>query len=191
MIAIELKVDAERALASLHGFSNRINPMIQRALRRGAEVVVKQAQLNLTNNRSVAFGALRASIGYRVGSGGAGGGGEPQGQARIGPGVGRKATSAASGDPTSYGFFVEHGRKAGRMPPREALDLWIRRKVGRDPGERLSGGRTLRDAILSGIAKRGTVAKPFLVPALEQSRPAVEAAFRAELQRSIEEAMRQ
>lgn len=180
MIAIELRIDSERALAALRGVSDAIPRALERGLRRGSEVIVKQAQLNLTNNRSVAFGPLRASMGYRI-----------SGQeSRIGPGLGAKATSAASGDPQSYGFFVEHGRKPGRMPPREALDLWIRRKVGRDPGERLSGGRTLRDAILSGIAKRGTVAKPFLAPALEQSRAAVEAAFRIELQRAIQEATR-
>ena len=29
-----------------------------------------------------------------------------------------------------HGYFVEHGRKPGKMPPRDAIELWVKRKLG-------------------------------------------------------------
>lgn len=52
----------------------------------------------------------------------------------------------------SYGLAVERGRKAGKMPPRGAIELWVQRKLG------LTGREAKQAAYLiaRAIGARGT-----------------------------------
>lgn len=129
-----------------------------RGVHRAALLVQKVAQQRLTANRSVNFGLLRASIGVQVD--------EAKLTAQVGPGLGGRSSAGLSGNPVNYGFFVEHGRRAGRFPPPIALGLWVRRKLG------VSDPKALRRATyLVGrkIAQRGIVARPFLAPAMNET----------------------
>lgn len=146
-----------------------------RGLRRGAEIVEKDAKLRLTQNKSVAFGLLRASIGSVVD--------EAKLTAAVGPGLNAKATGAATGDPANYGYYVEFGRAPGKPPPPQALSLWVKRKLGvggDDEIERVSV------FIARKIAREGTIAKPFLGPAGTENAGAILARIDKELDVTIQ-----
>ena len=70
------------------------------------------------------------------------------------------------GTNTGYGLYVEYGRPAGKMPPRNVLLRWVERKM------RLSGNEAKSAAFFIGkkIGSRGTKAQPFLRPAYERAR---------------------
>ena len=65
-----------------------------------------------------------------------------------------------------YSAFVEMGTRP-HWPPRKALQPWARRH-GFPPG--MKGASMLAAA----IAKRGTKAQPFMMPALEESKNAIQ-----------------
>ena len=56
----------------------------------------------------------------------------------------------------AHGYYVEHGRKPGRFPPRAPIELWVRRKLG------VSDDREVRAVgflVARAIARRGTIAR--------------------------------
>jgi hypothetical protein len=71
---------------------------------------------------------------------------------------------AKIGTNIEYGRATELGRPAGIMPPSAPLELWAVRK-GMEPG---SGY-----ALALAIFRRGIEARPFLEPALNESRPQI------------------
>jgi hypothetical protein len=71
---------------------------------------------------------------------------------------------AKIGTNIEYGRATELGRPAGIMPPSAPLELWARRH-GMEPG---SGY-----ALALAIFRRGIEARPFLEPALNESRPQI------------------
>lgn len=60
-----------------------------------------------------------------------------------------------------YGYWVEFGRKAGGFPPLAPLVAWVRKKITSDIKE----AKGIAFLIARSIAKNGTKAKPFLMPA--------------------------
>ena len=83
------------------------------------------------------------------------------------------------GTNTGYGLYVEFGRPAGKMPPRNVLLRWVQRKLG------LSGNEAKSAAffISKKIGKRGTKAQPFLRPAYERARKRIVMQYQKEFRR--------
>lgn len=85
------------------------------------------------------------------------------------------------GPSVQYGRFVEFGRRPGRMPPPAALVGWVRRhselrQARRTPNRE---AELMRRAWLlaRAIGRRGIRPRPFLRPAYQRNRIAVEAMF--------------
>lgn len=172
---LKLEVNTRRVSKRLKAmYLEEIKEAIGVGLARGSELIVKQAQLNLTRGGNVFMGTLRSSIGYKVNV--------DRIESEIGPGLGNKATSRF-GDPTNYGYFVEHGRGAGGAPPASVMLQWARRKLG------LSGAAASRAAFAIGkkIAQEGTQPHPFLSPAGKRMHKQVIAAIEGALDAKIRE----
>lgn len=98
-----------------------------------------------------------------------------------------------------YAFFVEYGRRAGKMPPVEYIKQWITKKSSVKKGTKsaiqsaaaFSGKRvgdyitSLAWAIAKSIAKKGTQPHPFFTPAVEKNKKAVEQAIAEAVKGSI------
>jgi len=80
-----------------------------------------------------------------------------------------RTSSAVIGTNLTYAPFVEFGTRP-HFPPVGALRGWARRH-----GFPARGGAFL---VARAISRRGTKAKPFLVPSLEQSKPKIKRFFR-------------
>ena len=110
-----------------------------------------------------ATGTLRGSIASEV---------------RDGPGL--RDLQAVVGTPAKYGDVVERGRRPGRMPPPDQLELWVRRKL-RVTGPR-GGKRAPTQAEAKGIAwliarkiaRRGTEGAAMFYEAVEKSQGIIE-----------------
>jgi hypothetical protein len=68
-----------------------------------------------------------------------------------------------------YAFFVEYGRRAGKMPPPDMLIQWCRKKLRLT--EKIARARGW--AMARKIAKKGTRPHPFFGPAVEKNKKAV------------------
>ena len=172
VVKIRIKLDTKALEGKLAAAGGSVSKAIKNGLRRSAEAVVKQAKLNLTENRSVAFGTLRQAIWYQMANNAK--------SVTVGPGLGNKATAGPTGSPRNYGVFVERGRAAGKWPPRNVLRAWIQRKLGQDPDE---GG--LEFLIRRAIGRRGVRARPFMDPAARTVGPKIPAIMAREIAREI------
>jgi len=68
---------------------------------------------------------------------------------------------------SGYAYFVEYGRKAGRMPPPDEIAQWAYKKLGlhdRKAAQQIGWALALK------IAREGTTAHPFFVPAVEKNK---------------------
>lgn len=169
---LNVRLNADRFERAFREHRDEMRRAFVRGLDRSAELIEKAAKINLTSNNSIAFGSLRASLGHKT---------DPDLlRVTIGPGLNNRPGGA---DPRNYGFYVEEGRGPGRAPPKGALDLWIKRKLGVGDGEEIA-----RLAFLIGrrIARSGTTPAPFLVPALKQSEPQIGPRIERELDRTIQ-----
>jgi len=176
MIAIRVKTNTEAVRRVARQYPMEIQMALVRGFRRGAELVVKQAMLNLTSGGNINMGNLRASMGYKMD--------EERLRAVIGPGLAAKSTANQTGDPRNYGYFVEHGRSPGGMPPPRVLELWVQRKLGISNPDEIE-----RVAYLVGrkMAAEGTEAHPFLAPAARAKAPAVAKRIQKELDKTVED----
>lgn len=126
--------------------------------------IIAEAQRNLKDNGSVATGVLRRS-------------GKVQQVDDTTLDVG------FFGDTNDgYAFFVEYGRRSGKMPPVDRLEQWLRKKTSVARGMKsafnsaAAFGRMTPDAyrtslawaIAKGIAKHGTKPHPFFKPAIDK-----------------------
>ncbi|AXF86764.1 hypothetical protein DTO96_102520 [Ephemeroptericola cinctiostellae] len=81
-----------------------------------------------------------------------------------------------------YAAYVEHGTRAGGMPPVQALQEWLRIRhsvVGKDAHNRAF-------MLAKHIQKNGTKKKPFMQPAFEQSRSRLELILKDGVARGVE-----
>ncbi len=161
MIRLNLKTNLKRYAREAEKDPQTMHAAIVRGMNVGANLVVKAAKLNLTSHGSVNFGILRASVGQKT---------DPQTLvSRIGPGLAQKATAPGGESPQSYGFYVEFGRKGGRPPPPEVIELWVRRKLGLSEDEAEEAAFLVARA----IGLKGVEPAPFLIPALTTQEPAI------------------
>lgn len=56
----------------------------------------------------------------------------------------------------AHGYYVEHGRKPGKFPPRASIELWVRRKLGVSDDREVQAVGFL---VARAIARRGTIAR--------------------------------
>lgn len=106
------------------------------------------------------------------------------------------------GKEVSYAYFVEFGRRAGKMPPVDYIREWVKKKGIADTyniktKKQANRGNDFDDRAMSvafmiarSIAKKGTKARPFLFPALEAKKGNVIKNIEAELNKEIADLMR-
>jgi len=144
------------------------------ALVENATNIVRSAQQNVTQNKSIATGAGRRSIGMNKPH-------EEGGVQMIDIGL------RGSAESVPYMFFVEHGRKAGKRPPIAAILPWVllkhldsgglntgvatskRARVGRADREKIA--RSIAFLIARAIGKHGIKPRPFMKPAYDMHAP--------------------
>lgn len=143
----ELFVNMQKKLGGL-GQAGR------KALQKGGMLIVNDAKNNLRNNSSVVTGMLRAS-----------------GKVQKVEGDEDSVDVGFFSDKTTggYAFFVEYGRRAGKMPPPDMLIQWCRKKLKLP--EKIARARGW--AMARKIAKKGTRPHPFFAPAVEKNKKAV------------------
>jgi HK97 gp10 family phage protein len=143
----ELFVNMQKKLGGL-GQAGR------KALQEGGMLIVNDAKNNLRNNSSVVTGMLRAS-----------------GKVQRVQGDEDSVDAGFFSDKTTggYAFFVEYGRRAGKMPPPDMLIQWCRKKLRLT--EKIARARGW--AMAKKIAKKGTRPHPFFGPAVEKNKKAV------------------
>lgn len=126
--------------------------IVMTGMKKGAMNVLADAYDNLKRNSSVVTGLLRQS-------------GKTQEIDNSTLDVGFFNTKKSGG----YAWYVEYGRRAGRMPPPDELIQWSRKKFGLTA----KAARAMGFAMAMKIAKRGTRPHPFFTPALEKNRKAL------------------
>ena len=86
------------------------------------------------------------------------------------------------GTPLVYGIVMEEGRKPGaRMPPVDAIKLWVVRKLG-IPADEAEG---VAWAVAKSIAKKGIEGKHMFKEGLEVSEPHINTLFDNAIARSV------
>ena len=79
---------------------------------------------------------------------------------------------------SGYAYFVEYGRRAGRMPPPDELAQWAYKKFqlhDRKAAVRIGWALAIK------IAQEGTEPHPFFEPALEKNKGQIASAIRGEI----------
>lgn len=72
-------------------------------------------------------------------------------------------------NPVRYGLPVEYGRKPGKRPPRDAIELWVVRKLGLRGAE----ARSAAFLIARAIGRRGTKGAFMFQKGFDQGKPIV------------------
>lgn len=148
-------------------------------LEKAALNIIADAKENLRDNKSIAHGHLRKS--------------------------GR--VQRVEGDPDAldvgftepYAFFVEYGRRSGRMPPVADIVGWLKKKTATRKGiknafesaaahEKKSPAQYLQQIaflIARSIGRKGTKPHPFFAPAVEKNKGEVEAAIKTAYEQAI------
>lgn len=152
---MELWLEGERELfANMQKKLGGLGKAGREALQKGGMLIVNDAKINLRNNRSVVTGLLRSSGKVQKVQGD---------EDAVDAGFFSQQTTGG------YAFFVEYGRRAGKMPPPDMLIEWCRKKL-RLP-EKLAKARGW--AMARAIARKGTRPHPFFGPAVEKNKKAV------------------
>ncbi|HET7276134.1 MAG TPA: hypothetical protein VFI91_13275 [Longimicrobiaceae bacterium] len=86
-------------------------------------------------------------------SGGGGLRGSIAGEVRQASSMGVGVPIGRVGSPLPYALVVERGRQPGKMPPPEALELWVRRKLG---VQNVNEARSVAYLIARKIGREGT-----------------------------------
>jgi hypothetical protein len=144
----------------------------RQALQKGGMIIVNDAKVNLRNNGSVVTGMLRASGKVQKVQGD---------EDAVDAGFFSQQTTGG------YAFFVEYGRRAGKMPPVNFIEAWLKKKSTRSSGIKSAFKsasvyakmkpeaylKHLAWAIARAIARKGTRPHPFFGPAVEKNKKAV------------------
>ena len=164
---IEVWLDGERELfINMQRRFDGLGEAGRKALQTGGLQIVNDAKENLRNNGSVVTGLLRSS-----------------GKVQRVEGDEDSVDAGFFSDKTTggYAFFVEYGRRAGRMPPADMLIQWCRKKLRLpDKIARVRGW-----AMAKRIAKEGTKPHPFFGPAVEKNKKAVVDAIAEAIKKEI------
>lgn len=122
---------------------------LRRVLERYADAWIKNAEANLMENDSNASGQLQRSM-------------------KLDKIVIDEKQMRVTVELEDYWYYVENGRKAGKMPPIQPIIEWIENK----PVPPKVEGLTVKQqayAIARGIGKNGTQPRPFFKKAVEQT----------------------
>ena len=143
-----------------------VNNAARKALQKGGMMIVNDAKQNLRNNESIVTGQLRAS-----------------GKVQRVEGDPDSVDAGFFGQNTSggYAFFVEYGRRAGKMPPPDMLIQWFRKKFRMAVKEARARGW----AAAKSIARKGTRPHPFFRPAVEKNKKAISEAIATAVKKEL------
>lgn len=122
---------------------------LRKVLERYADAWIKNAEANLMENDSNASGQLQRSM-------------------KLDKIVIDEKQMRVTVELEDYWYYVENGRKAGKMPPIQPIIDWIENK----PVPPKVEGLTVKQqayAIARGIGKNGTQPRPFFKKAVEQT----------------------
>lgn len=122
---------------------------LRKVLERYADAWIKNAEANLMENDSNASGQLQRSM-------------------KLDKIVIDEKQMRVTVELEDYWYYVENGRKAGKMPPIQPIIEWIDNK----PVPPKVEGLTVKQqayAIARGIGKNGTQPRPFFKKAVEQT----------------------
>jgi hypothetical protein len=177
-----ITLEGERELyAKIEQTTQETLKAARRGLREGGMAIVADAKDNLRGNHSVVSGNLRAS--GKV-------------QAVEGDENAIDAGFFAQGSNQGYAYFVEYGRRAGKMPPVDMLMEWMRKRTSKSRALKsalahIEGRRVRRESaytkdyllrsaawgLAKWIAKNGTRPHPFFAPAVEKNKADIEKAI--------------
>ncbi len=137
----------------------KVRQAAMKGLQKGALNIIADAQTNLRSNSSVVTGLLRQS-------------GKVQKVDEENLDVGFfDSQNRQSG----YAYFVEYGRRAGRMPPPDELAQWAYKKFQLHDRK---AARAAGWALAMRIAKEGTKPHPFFQPAIDKNKEKLISAIR-------------
>lgn len=150
----------DKLLRQFDRASKEVRKAAMQGLQRGGLNIIADAQMNLRDNTSVVTGLLRQS-------------GKVQKVDEDNLDVGFFDTLNRQ---SGYAFYVEYGRRAGRMPPPDELAQWAYKKFQlHDRKQALQAGW----ALAIKIAREGTRPHPFFVPAIEKNKKKIIDAIRS------------
>lgn len=151
----------------------------RKGLRAAGMNIIADAKDNLRGNHSVVTGQLRAM-------------GKVQ-KVEDDPDA-IDAGFFAKGSSQGYAYFVEYGRRAGKMPPVDYIMEWLRKKSSAFRSasrwakkfkiSSVDMDKMLRSnafALAKTIAKKGTKPHPFFAPAVEKNKADIERAIGNEI----------
>lgn len=142
--------ELDEVLRNLEGIKPVVQKAAMKGLQAGALDIIADAQTNLRTNGSVVTGLLRQS-------------GRTQKVDELTLDAGFfDTTNKGSG----YAFYVENGRRAGKMPPPDELIQYCRKKLRMSEREAKKAGW----AMALRIARKGTRPHPFFNPAITKNR---------------------
>ena len=166
-MAQEMKVEGlDQVTKALKGISRRLDEELDTALVNAGRSIVGQAIRNIRENGSWTYGHL-ANLG---------------GVQRADDGT-VDAGFFELGEVRGYADVVEYGRRAGRMPPPDALAAWAYKKF-----QLKDWGEAFRRAwlIARSIGRNGTKPHPYLTPAMENGKYELEREVRNAIRRATE-----
>lgn len=163
----DIWIEGERELyANMQKHLVTLTDNSRRGLRKAGMNIIADAKANLRSNGSVVTGMLRASGRVQAVDG------DPDSID-----VGFFGNDTAGG----YAYFVEYGRRSGKMPPIKMLMEWARKKLRLDEKEARNAGFL----IARKIAKKGTRPHPFFGPAVEKNKKAIEDAVAQSIRKDL------
>lgn len=138
-------------LRKLNNADKEVRKAASAGMQRAGLDIIADAQMNLRANMSVVTGLLRQS-------------GKVQ---KIDDDTLDVGFFDTQNRQTGYAFYVEYGRRAGKLPPPDELAQWAYKKFrikDRKAAEAMGW------ALAKKIAKEGTHPHPFFVPAVEKNK---------------------
>ena len=151
----------DQVLKALDQTSPLVKEAAMRGLKKGGLDIIADAQGNLRSNGSVVTGLLRLS-------------GKVQKVGESSLDVGFFDTTNKG---TGYAYYVENGRRAGKLPPVDELIQYAHKKLRLSAQDAVSAGWALAKA----IAKKGTKPHPFFKPAVERNKETIKQRIKDEL----------
>lgn len=141
----------DEVLRNLKAKGDEVVQEASKGLQRGALNIVADAQDNLRRNSSIVTGLLRQS-------------GKVQKIDDLNIDAGFFDTQNRQ---SGYAYFVEYGRRAGRMPPPDELAQWAYKKFQLHDRK---AARAAGWAMAVKIAREGTKPHPFFAPAVDKNK---------------------
>jgi hypothetical protein len=151
----------------------------RQALRTAGIKIVNDAKENLRDNGSIAQGQLRKSGRVQA--------------------VDNDPDAIDAGFPVPYAYFVEYGRRSGKMPPLHNIIEWLKKKTSSAKGIKNAFAsaaafegrdieryrRSIAFLIARSIAKHGTKPHAYLSPAVEKNKKAAADAIKDAIAKDI------